>query len=415
MTTPMTPQPQANPQSSPPRILTAVQTKIAYNVGTLSPTSQKHAQEGLCDGRMSMTRCYKHDDEYYFELQEKIRVKVSDEETPTCSSCSNSDGSACRHIWWVNDQILNTKVAPHDKSRAQYEMSRDGQAARENGRANQEKEGEPFMFYDYLDETELPRVAKLGGWWMQDPSDRRDLMLVEQTAADILSACEPCGILSKQHGQDNFEMLQRESQALFARYRNEMIRQVKSAPFLLIALGAAVPEAERDLLHLTKIHSRIERILFDFGYWRVIRTPNESNLDATAEALHNEIGYLQSFVLDPRHYGKMGISLQGRIVGILLYTLEQLIVHAADVHDSAAVTTPQYSGLSLKDRSLLHKMIDPTSQSMFALDVLGKLGQEVLHNEMVQERAERLADLLRNEPVPEVYIQELEKLVGLVG
>ena len=194
-----------------------------------------------------------------------------------------------------------------------------------------------------------------------------------------------------------------------------MIRQVKSAPFLLIALGAAVPEAERDLLHLTKIHSRIERIFFDFGYWRVIRSPNESDLDATAEALHNEIGYLQSFVLDPRHYGKMGVSLQGRIVGILLYTLEQLIVHAADVHDSAAVTTPQYSGLSLKDRSLLHKMIDPTSQSMFALDVLGKLGQEVLHNEMVQERAERLADLLRNEPVPEVYIQELEKLVGLVG
>jgi hypothetical protein len=193
-----------------------------------------------------------------------------------------------------------------------------------------------------------------------------------------------------------------------------MIQQVKSQPFLLIALGAAVPEVSRDFLHLTKIHSRIERIFFDYGYWLALRTPNDSNLDATAIALHNEIGHLHSFVVS--HGGmKMATTMQARIAGILLYTLEKLVQYAGDIQTNAAVTTPQYSGLGLQDRSLLHKMIDPRNPHLFVLDVLRNLSKEVLHDQMIQKRVETLTDRLREgeNPCPEKYIEWLEQAVGL--
>jgi hypothetical protein len=192
-----------------------------------------------------------------------------------------------------------------------------------------------------------------------------------------------------------------------------MIRQVHSQPFLLIALGAAVPKASRDLLHLTKIHSRIERIFFDYGYWMAMRTPNESNLDATATALHSEMGHLRSFVASHNSVN-MAATMQVRIAGILLYTLEQLVRYAGDIQTNAAVTIPQYSGLGLQDRSLLHKMINPRSRT-FVLDILKKLSEEVRYSQIIQDRVEALVDRLRegDEPCPEGYIEELEEVVGL--
>jgi hypothetical protein len=193
-----------------------------------------------------------------------------------------------------------------------------------------------------------------------------------------------------------------------------MIRQVQSQPFLLIALGAAVPEASRNFLHLTKIHSRIERIFFDYGYWMAMRTPNESNLDATATALHVEMDHLRSFVAS-HNPTNMAMTMQARIAGILLYTLEQLVQYAGDIQTNAVVTIPQYSGLGLQDRSLLHKMIDPRSGNRFVVDVLEELSDDVLESQMIQDRVEALVDRLRegDEPCPEGYIELLEITVGL--
>lgn len=193
-----------------------------------------------------------------------------------------------------------------------------------------------------------------------------------------------------------------------------MIRQVQSQPFLLIALDAAVPESSRALLHLTKIHSRIERIFFDYGLWMAMRTPEDSNLEATSTALHDEINHLRSFVVS-HSPATMAASMQLKIAGILLYTLEQLVQYAGDIQQNAVVTIPQYSGLGLRDRSLLHKMIDPRSPNIFVLDILRMLSEEVRHSKMVQERVEGLADKLRegDEPCPARYIELLEESVGL--
>jgi hypothetical protein len=112
---------------------------------------------------------------------------------------------------------------------------------------------------------------------------------------------------------------------------------------------------------------------------------------------------------------KMATTMQARITGILLYTLEQLVQYAGDIQTNAAVTIPQYSGLGLQDRSLLHKMIDPRNPHLFVLDVLRNLSKEVLHDQMIQKRVETLTDRLREgeNPCPEKYIEWLEQAVGL--
>ncbi|CAD0106839.1 unnamed protein product, partial [Aureobasidium uvarum] len=364
------------------RIVTAVQTGLAYDVESLSPPSLKNATEGLCNNSISMVRCYERNNDFHFELQERIHVTIPDEGTPICSTCPNNGPRACRHIWWVDDQILSTAVPREARSRFKYQISNKGEAAREA------EDDETLNFHTWLQDKGLGNLARRAGWWKQDPMDQQDTRLVEQTATHILSTFEPCG--------------------------NEVIKQVKSQPFLLIALGAAVPEEERDFLHLTKIHSRIERIFFDFGYWMANRTPIDSNLDATAEALRVEVGRLRSFII-VHGQKKMAISLQIRIAGILLYTLEQLVQYAGDIQTNAAVPIPQYSGLSLQDRSLLHKLIDRNSPIVFVLPVLDLLDSKVLYGDMIQERVEALADKLRSgeEPCPPEYIRLLERVVGL--
>jgi hypothetical protein len=183
-----------------------MQTGLSYDVGNMSPISQKYAAEGLRNNRTSMIRCYERDDDFHFELQERIRVTVSDEGDPTCSTCPNLDRRACRHIWWVNDQILNAAVSEQDRPHFMCQVDRSGQAVR------QVDEQTPTSIHELLARRTLEELARLGGWWKQDPMDQQDTRHVEDTATRILSTFEPCGVLSKQHGQDNFEMLQQESQ-----------------------------------------------------------------------------------------------------------------------------------------------------------------------------------------------------------
>jgi hypothetical protein len=188
------------------RIVTAIRTGLVYDVEDMSPISQENAAEGLHNDRMSMIRCYERDADFHFELQERIRVTFSDEGAPTCSTCPDQDGRACRHIWWVNDQILSTVVNEQARSQFQYEVSRSGHAYR---RADEQT---PLMFHEILEDRGLEDLARRGGWWKQDPTDQQDTRLVEDTASHILSTFEPSGVLSTQHGQENFEMLQQESQ-----------------------------------------------------------------------------------------------------------------------------------------------------------------------------------------------------------
>jgi hypothetical protein len=107
------------------------------------------------------------------------------------------DGRACRHIWWVNDQILSTVIPEQARAHFQYQVCKDGQAVQ---RADEQI---PMLFHGFLEDGGLGDLARRGGWWKQDPMDPQDTREIEETATHILSTFEPCGVLSKQHRQDN--------------------------------------------------------------------------------------------------------------------------------------------------------------------------------------------------------------------
>ena len=186
--------------------MTAVQTGLSYDVEALSPTSLANAKDGLSNDRTSMVRCYEQNNNFHFELQERIRVTFRDRGAPTCSACSGKDSRVCRHIWWVDDQILSTAVNTEVRSQFKYQLSPNGHAVCEP------EEKEILTFYTWLKQRTLERLARHAGWWKQDPTNQQDTRLVEQTATQILSTFEPSGVLSSQHGQDNLQMLQQESQ-----------------------------------------------------------------------------------------------------------------------------------------------------------------------------------------------------------
>lgn len=161
------------------------------------PTSQKNAQKGLCISEMSMVRCYKEDNSYHFELQERIEVAISASNKPTCSVCPSSEGRACRHVWWVDDQVLAYRAPPQETYR--YEVSRSGDAFRSKNHP-----GSEMTFFELLEGSR--------GWRVRPSDNNQDERRIERMTADVLSAFDPSSLDPDRHDSGRLAGLQQNSQ-----------------------------------------------------------------------------------------------------------------------------------------------------------------------------------------------------------
>ena len=179
-----------------------------YDIGDLSPDSQRNAASGIRDVKISMVRCYEEleqdpDKIFHFELQERIRVTIASDRS-SCSMCNKGKVQVrpCKHVWWLDNQILGSHVSGDG---GQLQISPDARAYRVRGSADH------MTFHDLIDKMNLDAVAKKKGWWVQDPEDDDDAEVINDTVMEVLSAFEPRDLFWS-HGQSNSAELQQRTQ-----------------------------------------------------------------------------------------------------------------------------------------------------------------------------------------------------------
>ena len=176
--------------------MTALATGLTYDMGGLSPASQVNARSGLKTNDLTMVRCYEQDDLYCFELQERVRVAIGPDDS-TCSLCPPDDGRVCKHVWWINDQIMYSKYPKLANKQSQLQVSRDGTEVRLRGQQGTQN------IHDLVEDMNLDRFAAKNR--IPNHTD------IVDTVTDLLSAFEPDDLFWR-HGQVHFAELQQQTQ-----------------------------------------------------------------------------------------------------------------------------------------------------------------------------------------------------------
>ncbi|CRG89830.1 hypothetical protein PISL3812_06869 [Talaromyces islandicus] len=88
------------------------QSQLVYDIESLELDSRARAMAGL-HGRFDMVYCRADPAFFEFQLTERPRIRVRERGAEcTCSEYENRPDMACRHIFWLVDQVYET-VSPH--------------------------------------------------------------------------------------------------------------------------------------------------------------------------------------------------------------------------------------------------------------------------------------------------------------
>ncbi|KAF2710488.1 hypothetical protein K504DRAFT_476443 [Pleomassaria siparia CBS 279.74] len=207
--------PSSSEASSPTSSLIESTYGLKYNVSAFDDDVRKRAKIGLMDdNEIKMKYCRRSTDDrmkYTFYIDDDITVAMGGSYTvPKCSCGANEGGKACKHIFWMLNQL--TEMAPeHIKSRT-LELAVDGSRV---------QDFEPSIM---IDRIKLDELADNFDWPVHNQSpEARD---VQDDIADMLSVFEPSGALPAEAKDASLcpsERSQkfREFRDLFTRYATE--------------------------------------------------------------------------------------------------------------------------------------------------------------------------------------------------
>ncbi|KAL1793175.1 hypothetical protein ACET3X_008157 [Alternaria dauci] len=180
------PLPSVEPTVSPTPSLVISTKHLQYNVSAFDSDLRRRAKKGLEGGEIRLKYCAVSEDEYspggspkkFFHLEDDITVAMGGElRRPECTCGANEKGLACKHIYWVGDQIIST--SPDDMVKTPLHLSPDGSKI------------EDVKPAEILDTKGLANIASDLKWVYQDnnlPGDNDDL---KETVIDMFSCFEP--------------------------------------------------------------------------------------------------------------------------------------------------------------------------------------------------------------------------------
>ncbi|KAF2280947.1 uncharacterized protein EI97DRAFT_367104 [Westerdykella ornata] len=178
---PPSPSPTQHSQSASPTSAVLESTSgIKYDVGNLGADARRHAKEGFGANGIKMKYCRALDEDanqYLFFLDDEIRVAMGGRHgAPRCTCGANDKGIACKHIFWMLDQLASTAS---QKIREQtLEIAPDGALIQNR---------EPASI---IKNATLERVAENLDWEVHDGPVPDDEDIEEEVAA-MLSVFEP--------------------------------------------------------------------------------------------------------------------------------------------------------------------------------------------------------------------------------
>lgn len=174
--------------NSPPR--------VQYDPRGLSPVLRSTIQSAINDSDLAMLQCWQEaglpgeNHHYKFRLREDIEIDLDSQNVvPSCSACVDSEDYACRHVFWLNDEVIKAKGGTDSIFTFRMNPNGAGGVCYEAGR------DEPAIFstWQSIRSLSLEGLAARRNWSSGDPQAAHDSVALQIN--DMLSLFEPQGRL----------------------------------------------------------------------------------------------------------------------------------------------------------------------------------------------------------------------------
>ncbi|KAH7355840.1 hypothetical protein BKA66DRAFT_429390 [Pyrenochaeta sp. MPI-SDFR-AT-0127] len=175
---------ESSPPVSPTPSLVISTNNLQYDVSAFDSDLRRRVKRGLEDNEIRMKYCAVSNDDdspdgtKYFYIDDDITVAMGGKlRRPKCTCGANEKGVACKHIYWVGDQIISK--AHKNMNDRPLQLSPDGSTIQDIKPA------------DILDDKGLASVANELKWVYRDEDLPEDDEEMRHTMITMLSVFEP--------------------------------------------------------------------------------------------------------------------------------------------------------------------------------------------------------------------------------
>ncbi|KAH8726325.1 hypothetical protein GQ44DRAFT_749109 [Phaeosphaeriaceae sp. PMI808] len=394
---------ESSPSPSPSLVIST--NNLQYNVSKFNSHLRQRVKKGLRDNEIKLKYCTLSNDQKsnkakQFYIDDDIIVTVGGKKSK-CTCGANEEGLACKHIYWLADQILSTAKEHLDDQPVQF--SPDGSTI------------ESTSPVEILNSKGLEGIADDLKWVIQKGELPKNEDTMKDEIAGMLSVFEPQDALPGEFKTPESPLTSERSRKYqeFAKlFSDHAIRD----PGLLMQIRDIIDPNFQRRVFFEKIDSRIARTFHALDeyitYGPMDASPDALRFDVLncAKQLRTLVNAIDEFC---HQHGKDDPDTRGvavRAAAALITILDHVV--GRNVNSYESITWGLEAPLDPTENNLFIALIGSHTDGNrpFVLDTLRSLPQEdVLRNhwEMLQDIEQKLADY----DTPAGYVNAFRRVV----
>ncbi|OCK82877.1 hypothetical protein K432DRAFT_323449 [Lepidopterella palustris CBS 459.81] len=379
-------QPQG-PGNSPTRenIIISDSTGIKYDVSDLDEQARRRAEVGLGDETDSITvkYCTEKEDEgesyYVFKISDQISVRLGTDHprynVPDCTCGANEGGIACKHIYWLEDQIA-IQAPPAARTRPIH-LASDGSRLLDMSPSKA------------IDRIKFENIAKNQGWVLHE--DGSDLEDADEKMLEMLSVFEPSGALPNEF-KDGTGPKHSQSSRIYKQFANLITKYAIDDVGMFHQLRQIIPPGFEATIFFEKMNDRVSKTFDAFDEY-VESGPaagDQCDVVTCADRLNDLERGIQERVAEG--FGAKDAAIHA--AAALITILEGVVERKGDAYENISWTRVKSEDEEAQEIDLYERLIgDPVDESRpFILGVLKDFPEEIrrIHVDRLSSIGEKL-------------------------
>ncbi|KAH7402043.1 hypothetical protein DE146DRAFT_452152 [Phaeosphaeria sp. MPI-PUGE-AT-0046c] len=381
---------------------------LQYNVSTFNKDLRRRVELGVEDNEIKMKYCTLSTDQddnglKHFYLDEDITVSVGGELLkPKCSCGANEKGIACKHIYWLADQILST--APEYLDEKPVQFSPDGSTVQSTTPV------------EILNSKGLESIADDRKWVLQKQEIPEDEIEMKDEITSMLSVFEPQEALPGEFKTPE-SLLATERSRRYRRFAKLCSDYALRDPGLFLQIREIINPGFQCRVFFEKINSRTARAFHALDEYIAYGPQNASrdtlmfDVPSCAVQLRNLVDTIDDFCCEQDKEDPESRVVARGAAAALMTILDRVVDRNVNAYESISWGLEAPSNSS--ENNLFVALIGSQTEddnSLFVLDTLQSLPQEDVlrsHWEMLQSIEQKLADA----DTPAVYQNAFRRFV----
>ncbi|OCL11356.1 hypothetical protein AOQ84DRAFT_192062 [Glonium stellatum] len=374
-------------------IVQSTKSGIKYDITGLDEIARQRAEVGLGDdNQIGMNYCTEWDEYYAFHISDRITVRIGTGESqyriPQCTCGANDKGIACKHIYWLEDQLVSE--APDSVRPEVVKLVSDG---------SQILSGLPSVV---IENVGFEEIAENRQWVVHN--DGQD---TEEEMMEMLSVFEPSGNLPSEFKEDTpGKPVQHLSHSrIYKEFSNFLTQYAVDDVGMFHRLQDIITPDFRATVFFEKMANRASQAFKALDDY-VTRGPttNEScDIVTCAERLDELLEEIDEAYEERVSSGPLrSKEAANKAASALILILEGVVERNGDAYANTSWKRISQNEVE-QDKNLYLRLIGAPLEARgpFVLDVLKNIPFEVIRNHL--ERLSGIADMLESYEAPQRY------------